>query len=132
MREIKFRVWDRIGKSWVGWGSGATLDLRYSGPIGAFMFDNDSYDIPPNAEWCQFTGLRDKSGKEIYEGDIVLGRWGEDGVDRHEPVEWCDTYCGFTPFASYDSDCDMYFDAKRCAVAGNIYENGGLLNGGAR
>ncbi len=56
-REIKFRVWDNINKEWVV-GLGLTLGSmsRDAGDIFTLM---------------QYTGLKDKNGKEIYEGDIV-------------------------------------------------------------
>jgi len=54
MREIKFRAWDKDLKMW------STIALKYS-----IKDVNDYTDY----EWCQYTGLKDKNGTEIYEGD---------------------------------------------------------------
>lgn len=76
MRVIKFRVWDRqekrmssshlIGSRWVYFGE-EKLTPRYAGDYERFI-------------WMQFTGMHDRDGKEIYEGDIIDGH--SDGLTR--------------------------------------------------
>lgn len=56
MREIKFRVWSDIRKTWVN----PVIDITND-------FNINSNE---NRIFEQFTGLKDKNGKEIYEGDI--------------------------------------------------------------
>jgi len=66
MREIKFRAWDDFNKIWldpkifsIGIDDGLLRNKECSGSIGGVQIN-------------QYTGLKDKTGKEIYEGDIVL------------------------------------------------------------
>lgn len=57
MREIKFRVWDIEGKKWVF----PVIDIT----------NNFSIDQTKKYDWQQYTGLKDKNGKEVFEGDII-------------------------------------------------------------
>ena len=81
----------------------------------------------------QFTGLTDKNGKKIFEGDVVrvygedLPRW--NSVGQKVTVEYSFEYGGYKPFCEYDSDCGEYVEAGLCEVIGNIYDNPELLKG---
>lgn len=77
----------------------------------------------------QFTGLTDKNGKRIFEGDILrlggdeLPYWYEEGMIVAVSYV-CD---GFIPLCEYDSDCGTCVDSSKCEVIGNIHDNPDLL-----
>lgn len=119
MREIKFRAWHE------GFEIGRGLSKRVEPP--QMLYDEKPGDC---LLWkqgqnitaiMQFTGLRDKNGKEIYEGDICRD---EDGLGVIYWEKDCWMY-GFVLFdSSYKSDGYMLREmADDCEVIGNIYEN---------
>ena len=129
-REIKFKGKRVDNKEWVI-GSlvmvcdGETL-RRY--PCIVVSYNNDTFDwdeVDPNTVG-QFTGLHDKNGKEIYEGDIITG------VHPTNPsvINWSKELASFT-IDSNGWAFSHYFQEsckpENIEVIGNIYENPELI-----
>src|SRR3990167_1314131 len=120
MREIKFRAWDKKhGKMSV---SLLSLGDRWFD----FVMDGKTYGVE-NLEWSerlmfmQYTGLKDKNGKEIYEGDVVR----ESDNDLVFAIEW-DAECAMYKMPkAYDEEYTYSIGAipTELKVVGNIYES---------
>ena len=131
MREIKFRAWDKKDKRMI-------VDKQDCIPLivtnkSVFKLDPTSekhrwIEINTNRfELMQSTGLKDKNGKEIYEGDIVKTTSNElIGKFKHKiyKIEFKEINC--VAGAKYIG-FDFQFNVDEIEVIGNIYENPELL-----
>ncbi|WHM19863.1 YopX family protein [Bacillus subtilis] len=129
MREIKFRFWDIVWKKMLTHG-----DL-WDAPFNELFIstpDQRPYNI------MQYTGLKDKNGREIYEGDI-LQISNKENKDYHMEVLWTGQGFGYriirneTKRSGYivghHSERGLNFYNGASEVIGNIYEDPELLEG---
>ena len=126
MREIKFRAWLKEKKEMI---DNARPDffckqlhyLRGNSAGGQDVLGVSTEDI----ELMEYTGLKDKNGKEIYEGDILFESFGE----KYYKV----VFENGSFRAEFEGDFEEHsFDlidvvAQGCEIVGNIYENPELL-----
>jgi uncharacterized phage protein (TIGR01671 family) len=137
-RVIKFRAWDMTNKKML---LGEHIWIRIYPQTGKTSCENfpdihigerpneTTYDPRTDVEIMQSTGLKDRNGVEIFEGDLL--QWNAD-EDAHYEVFYHDDECRF-------KCCRVHYHGSRCGgmipditspnfhVIGNIYEHPHLL-----
>lgn len=122
MLALKFRVW--------------LPDIDQMLRVKALVFEKDktrcvcgySFDFyleDENATIMQSTGLVDKNGKEIFEGDIV--KMSKDVYSEPTCYEVVRHYGGAYRLESKQHGCELWLRHTDCKVVGNVYENRDLL-----
>jgi uncharacterized phage protein (TIGR01671 family) len=111
MREIKFRAWRG--------GDGGCMEFgHYVADHGNINWFDLSNSVGKDLILMQYTGLKDKNGKEIYEGDIL-----DEKSNSPFKVVWRDGDCGFCADSGDTLDYNLHALARFFEVVGNICEN---------
>jgi uncharacterized phage protein (TIGR01671 family) len=153
MREIKFRAWDKRKKEMIDltqseelYGIMARIN-HYNGKFYTtiWKFQDDkpwpdkrvTYD-EDDIELMQYTGLKDKNGKEIYEGDILHYYWKSTLSSSQKPVDQIFEVIFdegsfqqmeiYRENLQYRKDIAIWHDWADLEIIGNIYENPDLIN----
>ena len=118
MREIKFRAWDNTLKKWHTDFFTVEIDFSevriYESGLGWITLTKEQYE--GRFVIVQYTGLKDKNGKEIYDGYLIKC---PEGVAE---VRW------FKYYWSVNIGTDIGLgEIGDCEIIGNIYENPELL-----
>lgn len=145
MKNLKFRAKRYSDSEWI-YGSGVIfcddccfIDKRDERPY-AFRGNTHFIELASvlclDNTVCQFTGIKDKNGKEIYDGDIIRS-FDSNGNEIIHYIAWRETEARFV--ATYNDNKECRIDLTSCLyqewinefdkeVIGNIYDNPEILN----
>lgn len=146
-REIKFRVWDKkknkmiypdgkkwgfpLGSSFLGVGTNSILIISPDGDL--VKHSKGDNDIRPDCEvvnedfiLMQFTGLLDKNGKEIYEGDVMTDKTRPNRDWVRVWIVWDESQARWA-LEDNRKDGEFSINYRNWEIIGNIYENPELL-----
>lgn len=125
MREIIFRAWDKDRKRWTNCSITDDLLRFYDKHTGYWKTDKEGKRFI----LCQYTGLKDKNNREIYEGDVIkaisFARW--IGVVEYSDENQAFIFDDLDKKYRGESTVFMNQFDDGFEIIGNIYENPELL-----
>jgi uncharacterized phage protein (TIGR01671 family) len=136
--KTKIRFWDEKEKVMYPTG---TINLFIDSTGDVFSYYNGELEVVKNMKLVHSTGLKDKNGKEIYEGDILTSNHypfkDEGKYNYHGVIEWIEELASFYMTKRLansekrgisDGISEQIEDIEHFEVIGNIYENPELLD----
>ena len=135
-REILFKA---KNKEWNEWVEGDLIHEPF-GECIQFIKDGCRSKVKINPETvCQYTGLTDKNGRKIFEGDIVKYHFGEDVAPikfgsyqscfDSQQTEHCGFYVDWKAERNFRKDLGYWVHMVDAEILGNIFDNPELLKG---
>lgn len=129
----KFRAWKKAGKEL---GRVGQITFELDGSVSHVLFKGEFLDFNLSTNeiiLMQSTGLKDKNGKEIFEGDILTNGIDVMSIKRHDTLGFYIDFKGKIDFIADCADLEEFEEyAKEIAdsleIIGNIYENKELLD----
>ena len=121
----KFRAWH---KTWEEMGKVKRIRFDGEGNVTTVLFEGKILGVNTHTdeiEFMQSTGLKDKNGKEIFEGDIV--KMATDVYSKLTYYEVVRHRGGAYRLESKQHGCELWLRHADCEVVGNVYENPELL-----
>nr|DAK18514.1 MAG TPA: YopX protein [Caudoviricetes sp.] len=117
----RYRAWDSWRKRM------SVVDRIYIDTEGVRLYDDfgEYWRDFRDAKLMQSTGLRDKNGKEIFEGDIV--KMAKDVYSKPTYYEVVRHRGGAYRLESKQHGCELWLRHTECEVVGNVYENKELM-----
>lgn len=128
-REIKFRAWDKKNNKFLDpklWAKEFSVHLQMGISVRSKLAEREDVDVF-QIELMQYTGLKDKNGKEIYEGDVVSYK-SFNGNRGEAAVTWEYGCFNLEDFKN-DAGSENIQNMKDIEIIGNVHENPELLEG---
>lgn len=137
-REIKFRAWDNVNKRMGYFDPGFHWQDEYDLWCLRLKFGSVPITNVPcedNIDLMQYTGLKDKNGREVFEGDVLQARYVPNYSLNIFEVKWNNGSAAFVCYRSHQDQNIRFEQLPLCPsnsmedleVIGNIYENPELI-----
>lgn len=133
-RTIKFRAWDGENMHYQDeiyflfgrWNSDKNNEAGFWAAYRIGEDDIPDFEAEENTSLMQFTGLLDKNGKEVYEGDVVV--WKNLDTEVYYDIYYNEQdICWFARQLNDIGETESYLDNMYMEVIGNIHENSNLI-----